>query len=226
MAWLVKFITSSIGQKIVMSLSGLFLCLFLVIHVVGNTQLFINDGGEAFNLYTYQMTSSPLIKIVGYFTYATILLHAVQGILLYFQNRMAKGVGYSVKTKDNASFAARNMAFLGTVIFVYIVVHMGNFWYVYKWGSTEMMTIDGEEYKNMYVVVQAAFKQLWLVILYVVSMVMLGLHLSHGFQSGFQTLGINHLKYTPLIKNLSIGLFGILIPTLFAAMPLYFYFVR
>ena len=206
-----------------MSLTGLFLCLFLVIHSLGNTQLFLNDGGVAFNKYTYKMTHSLFIKISGYLTYATILLHAIQGILLAIKNRQAKGGSYQVKTGVSSSWASRNMAFLGTVVFVYIVVHMGNFWYVYKFGEMPTMMIEGEEYKDMYTVVQAAFSKLWLVALYVVSMVGLGYHLSHGFESAFQTLGINHKKYSPIIKNFGIAVFGILIPLLFAAMPVYHY---
>ncbi len=220
MNWLLNYFTSSLGRKILMALTGLFLCLFLVIHLLGNTQLFINDGGVAFNEYAYKMAHNPLIKIAGYLTYLTILLHAIQGILIWSKNKAAKGTTYAVKTTKNASFASRNMAFLGTVILVFIVIHLQNFWYKMKFGS-----LPQDIYGNtdLYTVVATSFKNPLLVGFYLISMAMLSFHLYHGFQSAFQTLGLNHKKYTPLIKGLGIGLFAILIPLAFAAMPLYFF---
>ncbi len=220
MKWIIDYFTSSIGQKIVMGLSGLFLCLFLVIHLAGNVQLFFNDEGEAFNAYAQMMASNPLIQFASKITFAAILLHAIQGILLYFKNKAAKGQSYAVKTKKNASYAARNMAFLGTILFIFIVVHLSNFWYEMKFGEVDN---DAFGNKDLYTVVSASFEQLWLVALYVISMVSLSYHMYHGFQSGFQTLGINHHKYTPLIKWLGIWVFAILIPLTFAAMPVSFY---
>ena len=229
MSWFTNFLTSSIGRKIIMSLTGLFLCLFLVIHVAGNTQLFLNDGGEAFNKYTYKMVHSPLIKIASYLTYLAILLHAIQGIYLAYINRKAKGGKYAVNAGGkNSSWASRSMAFLGTVVFVFIVVHLQNFWYKLKFGTMPPAKTyaDGKTYEDMYTVVSASFQDPLLVGLYVVAMTALALHLIHGFQSGFQSLGLNHKKYTPIIKGVSTFVFGILIPALFAAMPLYFFFVK
>lgn len=220
MNWLVNFLTSSIGRKLVMSLTGLFLCLFLVIHLVGNLQLFVNDQGLTFNAYAEFMAHNKLIKVASILTMASIVLHAIQGILLARKNRAAKGGSYQVKSAKNTSWSSRNMAFLGVVILVFIVTHLQNFWYKMKFGS---IPVDAEGHKDLYAVVSEAFKQEWLVGLYVISMVAIAYHLIHGFQSGFQTLGINHKKYTPLIKFLSIGVFGILIPLLFAAMPVFFY---
>lgn len=220
MKWIIDYFTSSIGQKIIMGLSGLFLCLFLVIHLAGNVQLFFNDNGEAFNLYAQTMASNPLIQFASKITFAAILLHAIQGILLYLKNKKAKGQSYEVKTKKNASFAARNMALLGTILLVFIVVHLSNFWYEMKFGEVGN---DAFGNKDLYTVVAASFQELWLVALYVISMLALSYHMYHGFQSGFQTLGINHRKYTPLIKWIGIWIFAIIIPLAFAAMPLSFY---
>lgn len=220
MNWLVNFLTSSIGRKLTMSLTGLFLCLFLVIHLVGNLQLFVNDQGETFNAYAEFMAHNKLIKVASILTMASILLHAIQGILLYRKNRAAKGGTYKVKSAKSSSWASRNMAFLGVVILVFIVTHLQNFWYKMKFGS---IPTDAAGHKDLYAVVSEAFKQEWLVGLYVAAMVAIAYHLVHGFQSGFQTLGINHKKYTPVIKFLSIGVFGILIPLLFASMPVFFY---
>lgn len=220
MNWLVDFLTSSIGRKLVMALTGLFLCLFLVIHLIGNIQLFIQDDGITFNAYAEFMSHNKLIKVASILTMASILLHAIQGILLAVQNRSARGAGYKVKSAKSSSWASRNMAFLGTILFVFIITHLQNFWYQMKFGS---IGTDAEGAKDLYTVVAAAFQQEWLVALYVVAMAALAYHLVHGFQSGFQTLGINHKKYAPLLKFLSVGVFGILIPLAFAAIPVFFY---
>lgn len=223
MNWLVNFLTSSIGRKLVMSLTGLFLCLYLVIHVAGNLQLFLDDDGVAFNSYAYFMTHNPLIAIVAWGTKLTILLHAIVGIMLYFKNKAARSVGYKVSNKKASTWASRNMAFLGTITFVFIVIHLENFWYKMHYGTPEPMVIDGHEVPDLYKMVATAFEQEWIVGLYVVAMVALAYHLIHGFNSAFQSLGFNHKKYALLLKFLSIGVFGILIPLLFAAMPIYFY---
>ena len=128
MSWLTKTLSSSIGKKVLMSLTGLFLCTFLLVHLIGNLQLFKNDDGYAFNKYAVFMTTFPLIKIVSYVNYALILFHAFWGLYLEYQNRKARPVAYAV-VRNQSSFSSRNMAILGTILLVYIVVHMGDFWY-------------------------------------------------------------------------------------------------
>ncbi len=229
MNWLLNYFTSSIGRKIIMSLTGLFLCLFLVIHLVGNLQLFIDDGGMAFNTYAYTMAHNPLIQIVGWFTKFAILLHAIQGLLLWAKNRKSKGQGYKASIAKSSSWASRNMAFLGTILLVFIIIHLGNFWVKAKFfpeGLDEFLLADGTQTENLYALAVVTFKELWLVVLYVLGMFAVSFHMYHGFQSGFQTLGINHKKYTPFIKGLGISVFAILIPLLFAAMPVFFYLMK
>jgi succinate dehydrogenase / fumarate reductase cytochrome b subunit len=128
MSWLTQTLSSSIGKKVLMSLTGLFLCLFLVVHLIGNLQLFKDDGGYAFNTYAVMMTTFPPIKIISYFNYFFILFHAFWGIYLEVQNKKARKVKYAV-VKNQSSWSSRNMALLGTILLVYIVVHMGDFWY-------------------------------------------------------------------------------------------------
>ena len=226
MNWIIDYFTSSLGRKIVMSLTGLFLCLFLVIHLIGNTQLFMDDGGMAFNTYAYKMAHNPLIQIAGWITKIAILLHAIQGLLLWAKNRKAKGAKYAVGNGKSSTWASRNMAFLGTVLLVFIIVHLGNFWVKAKFLSGELNPFtlaDGTKTENLYELVSITFEQSWLVGLYVAGMAALAYHMYHGFQSGFQTLGINHKKYTPLIKWIGIAVFAILIPFLYAAMPVFFF---
>ncbi|MGJ3233744.1 succinate dehydrogenase cytochrome b subunit [Marivirga sp.] len=221
MSWLSDTLTSTIGRKLVMSLTGLFLIIFLVVHLAGNFQLLADDGGLAFNAYAKFMTSNPLIKFTSYGLYAFILIHIIMSIVLAAKNRSARPVGYAqVKGSANSSFSSRNMGILGFIIFVFLVIHLRNFWYEMHWGSIPM---DEAGNKDLYAVVNAAFSQWWYVAIYVVCMVGLAFHLSHGFSSAFQTLGINHKKYTPFIKKLGI-VYAILIPAAFASIPLIMFF--
>lgn len=142
MNWLIKTFSSSIGQKILMALTGLFLCTFLVVHLTGNLQLLLDDSGYKFNAYAKFMTSNPLIKTASYVTYLSILFHAFKGIWLASKNRGARGgKGYKKSPGNQTStWMSRSMGILGTIIFVFIVVHMQQFWYEYKFGkSVEQM---------------------------------------------------------------------------------------
>ncbi len=233
MDWFVRFITSSIGQKVVMSLTGLFLISFLAVHLVGNLQLLAIDEGQAFNEYAYFMTSNPLIGGLSYGLYAGFLLHAIQGLALWYRNRKARGkTRYAVSAvqtagKGQLGFASSHMALLGTIILVFMGIHLGDFWYSMKFTEDiEMVAYAGgnaEGVKNLYYKVSQSFSQWWIVLIYVVSMVVLGLHLLHGFWSAFQTLGLNHRKYTPLIKAFGV-LYSVLVPLAFAFIPVYMYF--
>ncbi len=226
MKWLVQMLTSSIGQKLIMSLTGLFLIIFLVVHLAGNLQLLIDDQGETFNKYAREMTTNPLIKTVSYGLYFFILLHTVQGIVLYFRNRAARGgKGYAVRARNETSWPSRYMALLGSIIFLFLVIHMGQFWAQMHWGNLPRLSYEGYPHvvKDLYTPVALVFNQWWFVVLYLVSLLALSFHLWHGFQSAFQTLGINHYKYTPIIQGLG-KLYSIVIPLGFAIIPLYFYF--
>lgn len=222
MSWFVRFLTSSIGYKLVMSLTGLFLITFLTVHLAGNLQLLLDDGGKAFDLYAYKMTHNPFIKTTSYGLYFFILLHAVQGLIIASKNRSARGTNYKVTTGKNTTFAARKMALLGTVVLLFIIGHMAQFWYRMKFGELPTAMIDGLEVKGLYEVVNAAFQDPIIVVLYLVSLIALGFHLSHGFQSAFQTLGFNHPKYTPVIK--AVGIFYSVVVTLgFAIIPIWMF---
>lgn len=225
MNWLTHFLfKSSIGQKIVMSLSGLFLILFLIVHLLGNLQLLSDDGGMSFNLYTYFMTHNPLIKTVSYLLYATILIHTVQGLYLYRKNRAAKGRGYAVNTNVGDSFFSRYMAHLGVIIFIFLAIHMWQFWFQMKTGNVPMVQYPGKDldYKDLYTPVKEAFANVYYVIFYVISMLVLSFHLWHGFQSAFQSLGLRHPKYTPAIRFLG-WIYSIVVPAGFAIIPIYMF---
>ena len=185
-----------------------------------------DDGGESFNLYAKMMTTNPLIKVISYGNYFFIILHAIMGIMLWLQNKSARGSNYAVTTTANTSYSSRNMAWFGIIIFVFIVLHMIAFWGTMHFGTLPLETYGTEtDVKNLYVIVQDAFSKLGIVIFYVVCMVVIALHLNHGFQSAFQTLGLNHKKYTPIIKGLGAA-YSILIPLGFAIIPVFMFLFR
>jgi succinate dehydrogenase / fumarate reductase, cytochrome b subunit len=226
MSWFKETLSSSIGRKILMSLTGLFLCTFLVVHAVGNFQLFKHDDGQAFNEYTKFMTSNPLIKTISYILYLSIVVHVIDALLLYFKNKKARPVGYEVwNAKDNSMWSSRNMGILGTLILVFLIVHLQAFWWKYKIGALDTVVYNGEEYKDMYKMVAFTYQNWFFALFYVLMMIPLGFHLLHGFKSGFQTLGLRHPKYTPLIEGFGI-VFSILIPAAFASMPIYLFLTQ
>lgn len=221
MKWLINFLNSSLGNKVLMSLTGLFLSSFLLVHLSGNLQLLKGDGGLAFNAYAHFMTTNPIIKFTSYGLYASILLHAIKGIGLYMANRKAKGQGYKVTRyaqKGASAISSRNMALLGTIVLGFLGLHMAQFWG--RMHFTEM-PIDAAGNKDLFLIVKEAFQVEWVVIVYLISMIALAFHLVHGFQSAFQTLGLNHKKYTPIIKAVGL-IFAIVVPAGFAVLPIYF----
>lgn len=228
MATITKTLTSTIGQKVVMSLTGLFLILFLVVHLAGNLQLLADDGGEAFNLYTYFMTHNPLIKTISYGLYFFILLHAVLGIALRVKNRGARGVQYKVSSYPTASWASKQMALLGILIFAFLLLHMGDFWWKMKFtDQLSMVSYSGVDYqvKDLYTQVDASFQVTWIVIAYLIGLLALALHLWHGFDSAFQTLGLRNWRFGGLFKVVG-WIYSIVIPLGFAIIPVYYLIYR
>lgn len=227
MNWLSRFFTSSIGRKLIMSLTGLFLILFLVVHLVGNLQLLNEDDGFSFNTYAYFMTHNGLVKTISFGLYFFIVLHAIQGIVVTIHNRKSRKKNYRQLNFREADFASRNMAVLGLLILAFLFMHMGDFWLKMKMGQLDMVKYDGVNYpvNDLYTRVNTAFSVWWIVVLYVIGQIALFFHLKHGFYSAFQTLGWNHPKYTPIIKGIGM-VFSVVVPLGFALIPLYIYFVR
>lgn len=223
MSWFTKAMSSSLGRKLIMAATGLFLIIFLVVHLIGNLQLLADDKGEAFNIYSRFMTTNPGIKTISYLLYAVFIIHIIWSIILTVHNRKSRPIGYAVNRRStNSTWSSRNMGILGTIIFIFLVVHLENFWYQVKFGSLESVQYGGQEYEDLYTSVAYAFSQLWIVILYVLSMIALMFHLFHGFRSAFQTLGMNHPKYNRLIRVVGTA-FAIIVPALFAAIPILMY---
>jgi succinate dehydrogenase / fumarate reductase cytochrome b subunit len=222
--------------------------------------LFKDDAGQAFNAYAYFMTHFGPIKIVSYLLYASIIIHAVYALMLTAGNKKARPVAYAVQAGgQNSPWTSRNMGILGTILLIFIVVHMGDFWWKYHnaelpyakyeislddpYGEIKVTEVAFSENllvhsevvdvqarkrivvsKDLYKVVDKAFKTWWYVLLYVIAMAALSFHLIHGFKSAFQTIGWNNSKLIPIIRFLGVWVFGVLIPLAFASMPVYFFF--
>ena len=220
MSWFTDTMQSSIGKKWVMALTGLFLITFLIVHLIGNLQL-LKTEGDAFNIYAAFMTTNPLIKTTSYLLYASILIHAIYGLWLTQLNRKARPIRYAVTNPGaNSTWSSRNMGILGTIILLFIVIHMRSFWYKMHFGEIGKVMIDGQEYKDLYTVTKTAFASEGYVLFYVIAMAAIAFHLVHGFQSAFQTMGWNHPKYSPVVKAAGLGI-AIIIPALFAFIPVY-----
>jgi succinate dehydrogenase / fumarate reductase cytochrome b subunit len=222
MNWFTRLLTSTLGRKLLMALTGLFLILFLVVHLVGNLQLLKDDGGRSFNVYAHFMTTNSVIKAISIGNFSFILLHIIWALLLTRRNRSARGAdGYAV-TKNSSPWTSRYMGILGTMILIFLIIHLKGFWYEMHWGGIGTTSYGVLEVKNIYAVVAAAYTQVWYVAIYVVSMLFLAFHLWHGFGSAFQTLGLNHLKYNPLIQFVGRA-FAIIVPALFAVIPIWMF---
>jgi succinate dehydrogenase / fumarate reductase, cytochrome b subunit len=225
MKWLTQLFNSTLGYKVLMALTGLFLILFLTVHLIGNLQLLKSDGGRAFNVYAEFMSTNALIQTVSKGNFLFIIVHAVWAILLTRRNAKARGpVGYAVKSGKSSHWTSRNMGILGTLILVFIVTHLYHFWAQMHgyWGSVAVVDYDGKPTRDLYTLVDMWFAKEWYVALYVFCMGAIAFHLWHGFASAFQTLGLNHLKYNNLIALVGRA-FAIIVPALFALIPIWMY---
>lgn len=214
MSGLSKAFTSSVGKKFVMGLSGIFLVLFLIVHVSINALIFVNDGGATFNEAAHFMSHNIVIRILEVGLFVGIILHIVQAIMLTRENSAARPVKYAYNNPAaNSKWYSRSMGLLGTLILMFLVMHLYHFWW-----PTKVAVYSNEEH-NTFEGMKVIFAAWYIVLIYVLGVLSLGYHLLHGFQSAFQTMGWNHRKWTPVIKTVGVW-FSILVPLIFAAMPI------
>lgn len=211
------YLMSSIGKKVTMAATGLFLCVFLIEHIYGNVLLYFNDGGAAFNEYSHSAVRNILIRIIEIFLFAAIILHVIQAIMITRENNMARPVKYAVSTSTaGSSWFSRNMGITGSVIFFFIVVHLYQFFVPYR--ITHAM--GGQNLAQM---VKAAFQSPIYAGIYLVGVTFLFFHLNHAVRSSFHTLGLNDKKYTPFWK-IAGSAFAWIMWLGFASFPILFYF--
>ncbi len=218
MKWLIDLFSSSLGRKLMMALTGLFLISFLIIHCSINAMIFFNDNGETFSHWGHFMGTNPIIRTLEIGLVAGFLIHIIQGLSLWRANHAARPVKYSASKKPNSTWYSRSMGMLGTLLLLFLIMHTSHFWIP---NRTNQFT-QGEElplYKLMFEV----FSNPWIVFFYVIGCVSLFWHLLHGFASAFQSLGLNHLKYNGVISFVGTT-FSIIVPLIFALMPIAIYF--
>ena len=196
-------------------MTGLFLCTFLVEHLYGNLLLYKLDGGVAFNEYSAFMAGNILIRTVEFGLFGGFIIHILDGLFLTLANRKARPVGYAVNHQaKNSTWFSRNMGLTGSIILFFLIVHLRTFFFPHRIGTPENeMSFD----------VANAFQTNWYAALYLVSMVILGMHLNHGLQSAFQTIGWNNHKLRQTIKSIG-TIFALVIMIGFASFPIIFYF--
>jgi succinate dehydrogenase / fumarate reductase cytochrome b subunit len=212
------FFTSSIGRKFTMGLSGIFLILFLIVHAGINSCIFLNDKGETFNTVARFMSHNWIMRFLEIGLFATLILHIIQGLTVWYQNKKARPVDYAFnQPSKNSKWYSRSMGILGTLLLLFLVMHLNDF-YV----DTKIALYSGDQPHNLYKEMQEVFSNQWVVVLYLVGVIALFWHLYHGFQSAFQTLGINHKKYTPIINCAGLT-YSVIICLLFALMPVAMY---
>ena len=207
-----------------MALTGLFLCLFLIIHLLGNLQLFLPDGQarRQFNWYADTLSHSLLIEVAAIGTYLAVLGHVVFASIITIRNRRAVGSGYAaVSPAKNTTWYSRSMGVLGVIILVFLIVHMADFWFPYKTGANIGLDVDGQP--DLYGLVEAKFQQWWRIVLYEAGVLAVGFHLLHGFYSGLRSLGVHHPGYAKILRWLGYA-FTVVITSGFGAMPIFMYF--
>lgn len=189
-----RFLSSSIGKKLLMSLSGLFLLSFLLVHLTVNSMILFDSSGDLFNRAAHFMSTNPIIRIVEPILAIGFILHIIYAVILTIHSLYTRPVGYDTqKPGNNSSWPSRNMFVLGLVILTFLVIHIANFFWKIKFTGHDLLTevtINGEHMENAYALVTSYFIEWWwIVIVYLIGSIALGFHLYHAIWSAFQTLG-------------------------------------
>ncbi len=220
-----NFLMASIGRKFLMSITGLFLVMFIGVHLTVNLLLVFDDSGELFNIGAHFMATNPAVKIMEPILGLGFMIHIIWSFLLEYQNWRARPVKYNKKNVGGtSSWTSRNMLVLGALVLVFLVMHIIDFYWVIKFEphSIDSVIIGGTEMENTYVLVSDLFKTSVIYdIFYVLGAILLGFHLSHGFWSAFQTLGLNNKNWMKRLQVIG-KVYAVIVAIGFAFIPLYF----
>ena len=220
------FLKSSIGRKIAMALSAFFLMVFILQHFAINILSVFNP--DLFNEASHFMGNNPLVQFVLQpVLIFGVVFHFVMGFVLEFKNKASRNVSYAVNNGNaNSTWISRNIIYSGGFILIFLVIHFIDFWIPelnvkYLVGDTSGLLADGSDYRY-FEELQHKFVPLWRVILYCIGFIFLALHLLHGFNSAFQSVGGNN-KYTNSLKNVGKA-YAVLIPLGFIVIALFHFF--
>jgi succinate dehydrogenase / fumarate reductase, cytochrome b subunit len=215
---LINIFKSSIGRKILMALSGLFLISFLIVHASVNALIFCNDEGKTFTIGAHFMATNPIIRTIEIILIFGFIIHIIQGLILWRKNRKARSIRYIYKDNTpSVKWYSKSMTLLGTLILLFLVIHTQNFWIPNRIHQFQY----GDELP-LYKMIIEKFQNPVEVVVYLIGCFSLCWHLLHGFQSALRSIGISHKKYNPLILKLSYG-FAIIISSTLAIMPVSIY---
>ena len=213
-------------RKGIIAATGLFLCIFLIVHLSANCILLLPEelAREYYNSYSTLLRESPLIKIVAYILYLSILLHVIYAALITIRNRKAKPDKYVFnQAKENSTWTSQNMGLIGVLILLFIVVHLANFWARIKLGMGEPVGVDPWGHEDVYEVTYSLFQNIYYVIFYSLLMIPLVLHLNHGLKSAFKTLGFYHRQGLVVLAKVAL-IYAAIMSIGFGIIPFVVYF--
>ena len=220
--------SSSLGKKLIMSISGLFLMLFLIVHLTTNLLLLVGDG-ELFNKAAHTLATTPLLRIVEYLLAFGFVFHIFYATIITLKNRTHRPISYAKTSTNNVTtWSSRNMYILGFTIFAFLVLHLINFFLKIRTGQVPVISYDGgiTNIDNSYQLVSEFFINYWWYnIIYIISAILLGLHLVHGFWSAFQTVGLNNGKWMQRLQYASY-VYATIMAIGFTIIPLFFWFIK
>ena len=215
---------SSITKKIWMAFLGLFLMIFLVVHLGINLCLLRDDGGAWFNAAAHFMGTNYIVKVFQIGLFAGFIFHIMLGIILQVQNWMARPVRYMVSNKTYTPFLSKYMIYTGGIVLLFLIIHFMNFYFIkLGWVSNQNFFPEGDP--NFYAIAQELFARPVYSILYIILFIVLGFHLNQAFQAAWQTLGVNHPQYNNCIQWFG-TLYAIVVPLGFIIIPIYFLLIR
>jgi succinate dehydrogenase / fumarate reductase cytochrome b subunit len=200
-----------------MALAGLFLLTFLPVHLFINLMLLKSEPGP-FNTAAHFMATFPLVKIMEVVLFGAILIHISWGVFLQIQNWLARPVGYVSSNKSETSFFSRFMIWTGATILTFLILHWFNFYFI------KLGLVKGNA-EDFYSVAHSLFKIPAYDIIYLTCFTLLGFHLFHAFYSAFQTLGLNHRLWNPIVRPIAL-IYAILIPAGFALISITLWLFR
>ncbi|MEI8203977.1 MAG: succinate dehydrogenase cytochrome b subunit [Bacteroidota bacterium] len=217
-----SYTLSSLTKKLIMSLAGLFLMVFLLVHLTINLFMLLPDQGELFKAAVHFMTTNPIIKIFEVVLFSGFILHMFVGLILFIKNFSSRPVRYYKSNKSETSFFSKYMIYTGAIVFIFLVIHFMNFYFVkLGWVSPP----EGIGVHDFYEMAILLFTNKMYSLIYIVLIALLGFHLNHALQSGIQTLGFNHTRYTVCVKRFS-TIYAIFVTLGFCAIPIYFLFIH
>ena len=216
-----SFFTSSVGKKFIMSVTGVFLILFLIVHLTVNS--FLMAGSDAFNEAAHFMATNPVIMVIEPLLAIGFIVHIIYSVYITLQNQRLRPVHYKkIDRRESTTWPSRNMFILGAFILIYLVIHLSNFFWKIKFGHVDTVMVNGTEMHNLYGLVSSLFINWWWYdLIYILGAIFLALHLSHGFWAAFQSLGWNNDLWRIRLKRIAY-VFAVIMGVGFSTIPIYF----